>query len=396
VSVRDNRKPPFAWVSLAALEAIERGLPRTRQASARNAYLALAQAASSRADHDHREGDPLESVARFACVSSRRLGDHLRDLAGVGLVHIETRRDEVGRDLASHYVILDAPRSDESSDRGDNPSDRSDGSGDRLAADLSSVASGPTRAGVTAVDVEEERDEVTDEARVRALGSVPVSLSDLEVQAVEELADLVAARGGKLTEAHRAAIVAASRAAADVDPFEAARGLSRYYGRSGRGAEAPITDIAALFTSEVGRRRRAPVEAPRKFEFRKPAGRRSIVPAAVVGLPADLERPGKGVIEAWQQVRDHLRASAPESTWAIYLEPLELAGFTTSLVTELDDSVERPLRTLYLTAPVEKVSTLETHHLRFIRGWVAHVFGAELPVRIVEAVSASAVAGAAA
>ena len=129
MSVRDGRRPPFAWVALDALAVIRRDLPATRQAGARNALLALAEAASQRHDGAHADGDPLSEIAPLACLSKRRLRDHLADLKKVGLVRIEERRDDAGRDLSTLYVLLDSPGGAKSSYRGDGtPDTEADGS----------------------------------------------------------------------------------------------------------------------------------------------------------------------------------------------------------------------------------------------------------------------------
>lgn len=140
--VRDGRRQPFSWVTNDSLRAIRDGLPVTRQAGARNALLALAEAASQRRDGHHREGDPLVRLTALAGVSERRLRDHLKELEALGLVRVEAPRDPVGRDLAKVYVLADAPGSDESSDRGVELSDRSDETADESSVDPSD----PTRA----------------------------------------------------------------------------------------------------------------------------------------------------------------------------------------------------------------------------------------------------------
>lgn len=107
MSVRDDRLPPFAWLALDDLERIRRGLPPGRQGAARNALLALAEAASRRRDGRHRngDGDTLRDLAGIAGVSERRLRDHLRDLAALDLIRVEEARDDAGRDLPTTYVL---------------------------------------------------------------------------------------------------------------------------------------------------------------------------------------------------------------------------------------------------------------------------------------------------
>jgi hypothetical protein len=115
VSLRDGRRPPFTWVANDAMAVIRRGVPASRQAGVRNAYLATAEAASARGDHEHREGDTIAEIARFACVTERRIREHLQELEFLGLIDIEKRHDVTGRDIAARYEIRDAPRSDDSS-----------------------------------------------------------------------------------------------------------------------------------------------------------------------------------------------------------------------------------------------------------------------------------------
>jgi hypothetical protein len=119
VSLRDTRRPPFTWVANDAMAVIRREVPATRQAGVRNAYLATAEAASARGDHEHREGDTITEIARFACVTERRIREHLQELEYLGLIDVEKRQDVTGRDLATRYEIRDAPRPDKSSYRSD-------------------------------------------------------------------------------------------------------------------------------------------------------------------------------------------------------------------------------------------------------------------------------------
>jgi hypothetical protein len=117
MSVRDQRRPSFAWIALSALDRVKQDLPESRQPGARNALLALAEAASRRRDGHHEHGDTLKDLAAAARLSTKRLRDHLRDLERIGLVRILEARDDRGRDLPSVYVLLDG--GDESSHRGD-------------------------------------------------------------------------------------------------------------------------------------------------------------------------------------------------------------------------------------------------------------------------------------
>lgn len=235
------------------------------------------------------------------------------------------------------------------------------------------------------------------EARVRALDSGPGELSESETQALDELAALLNARGGDLTDRDRASLVAAARAAAPINPNAVARRLEAFYGSGRRGANQPITDIVALFITEIGRRTPppAPASAGRTLEFRAPSRRKAAEPSAPAapssptGLPADLEAPGRELRKSWQQIRDGLRGSTEESTWNIWLAPLELVGFTTTLVTDLDDD-ERPLRTVYLTTPADQVQWIQTRFARFLNDWVMSVLGEHVSVEIVTAEAAAA------
>jgi hypothetical protein len=107
MSVRDDRLPPFAWLALDDLERIRRDVPAGRQAAARNALLALAEAASRRRDGRHRgqRGDTLRELATLSGVSERRLRDPLRELERVGLCRIEEARDAHNRPLPTTYVL---------------------------------------------------------------------------------------------------------------------------------------------------------------------------------------------------------------------------------------------------------------------------------------------------
>lgn len=140
--VRDKRRAPFAWVTVDALRAIRRHLPTERRTGARDALLALAEAASQRRDAHHEDGDTLAELSALSGLSDRRLRDYLRDLEAIGLIAIETRHDLAGRDLPKVYSLLDAPPrkatgggSDAASDRGDEPTDgATDGASDPTCA----------------------------------------------------------------------------------------------------------------------------------------------------------------------------------------------------------------------------------------------------------------------
>lgn len=142
MGVRDKRRAPFAWITLEALQQIRRELPVIRQPGARDALLALAEAASNRRDGQHQAGDPLKLLAGLSGLSERRLRAHLRDLEALGLIAIEARRDERGANLPSLYTLCDSPQPDESSDRGARTSDRGDGPHD----DPDDESSDPARA----------------------------------------------------------------------------------------------------------------------------------------------------------------------------------------------------------------------------------------------------------
>lgn len=135
MNVRDRRLPPFAWISLAALKHLREALPDQRAQGARNALLALAEAASLRHDPRHRDGDTLRDLSALTHMSERRLRDHLGELEAIGLVRIDRPTDHAGRDLPARYVLTDPSGSDESSDRADELDDKS-----------SRDPSGPTRA----------------------------------------------------------------------------------------------------------------------------------------------------------------------------------------------------------------------------------------------------------
>jgi hypothetical protein len=124
VSVRDKR-PAFTWVTNASLGLIRRTLASGQQLAARNALLALAEAASRRRDGEHREGDTLAELAALAGTSERRLRPHLRELEALGLIQISEEKDERGGDRPTIYTLLDGG-SDDSSDRGDAASGGSD------------------------------------------------------------------------------------------------------------------------------------------------------------------------------------------------------------------------------------------------------------------------------
>lgn len=123
MSVRDERRAPWAWVTISALRTIRSRVAVTRQAGARNALLSLSEAASNRRDGHHREGDTLRTVAALAGMSERRLRDHMRELADIGLIEIRGSHDGAGRDLPKVYVLKDGP--DESSGRSDGTADDS-------------------------------------------------------------------------------------------------------------------------------------------------------------------------------------------------------------------------------------------------------------------------------
>jgi hypothetical protein len=143
MSVADHRRPPFAWIALQALERVRREVPMSQQRGARNALLALAEAASRRRDGHHKEGDTLRDLAAYGCVSERRMRDQLQILAAAGLVCIEEARDAAGRDLPTTYILIGG--------------DESSAPSDEATSAASSAASAPTRARQTRREEKESK-----------------------------------------------------------------------------------------------------------------------------------------------------------------------------------------------------------------------------------------------
>lgn len=353
-----------------------------------------------------------DTLATACETTDRTIRDHLTVLEHNGVIARRHQQRGDGSRRNDEYLLL-APWVNEWPDgtpvqRPLSPIQPEDSSGADLP-DISSARSEPTgnlkqgqpevsdrsnRKQASGQERPKEQPEKNDqaervsEARVRALDPVPLELSDSERSAVDGLAYLLSMRSRELTERDRAGLVAAMRAAAPVDPAPAVRALEAWYGEQGRGAKQPINSITALLTTELARRTSAPEPRPSRFVFRKPsnpgAARQPAETSDRVTLPADLQPPTDRLLRDWQAVRDQLRAASRETTWAIWLEPLKLAGYTTSLVTELDDDTERPLRTLYITAPADTIAWVETRMTRLIRATVTSVLGDDIPVRIVE------------
>lgn len=99
---------PFARVKLDALALIRAELPERRWDGARDAVLALCESAARRRDFGHERGDTLQDLVGFAANGEKRLKDHLRELAALGMVEILPQTDGVGRDLASLYKLTPA------------------------------------------------------------------------------------------------------------------------------------------------------------------------------------------------------------------------------------------------------------------------------------------------
>lgn len=106
MSVRDKREP-FAWVTLRALELIRRELPGREATGARNAVLSLVEAAARRHDGHHAQGDTISELATYAGLTPKRLRPHLLALERLGIIETEARTDEYGRTLPTIYTLLD-------------------------------------------------------------------------------------------------------------------------------------------------------------------------------------------------------------------------------------------------------------------------------------------------
>jgi hypothetical protein len=89
---------------------IEDRVPQTRRLGARNAYLALRQAAAEASDFDAARGYTLERLSRVALVSERRLRDSLKDLALIGLVERRAKLDDWGRSEPTLYALVEGAK----------------------------------------------------------------------------------------------------------------------------------------------------------------------------------------------------------------------------------------------------------------------------------------------
>lgn len=194
-------KPPFAWVRLDGLERI-RQLPPPRQKGARDAYLALAETASRNHDGAHDTAYTLKAISTNAAGSDRRLRGYLQDLASIGLIEVADERDDVGRDLATTYLLLDSAREDRTSDHGearsDSPDTKPSPRSDTSVSETASEVSDPTRARPTSLEEEEqEEDQHLSSDAVPAPDPEPAPVDPEVVRLCHLLANLITDRDPK-------------------------------------------------------------------------------------------------------------------------------------------------------------------------------------------------------
>lgn len=286
MTVSDRRLPPFAWISLAALKLIRERLPTRSQQAARNALLALAEAASLRHDGQHRQGDTLLELSALSGVSERRLRDHLAELEELGLVRVERRVDDANRDLPTKYVLTEPPGSDETSDRPDETTSKR-----------------PPKRPTHRARVNDEKSKNTE------------------------------------------------------PPPPPEGGRSRDHAAHRR-------DLAAWAQEHYPDH--APDLVAQRVAWLPPGTPASALEALLTAGPTD------ELASAWQRVREALELSVPNSTYRIWLEPLEPHAL-------LDDS------TLVVTAPAEVYRWVRDRFDNVLQSSVADVLGAGVRAHVVNA-----------
>lgn len=388
-----DKRTAWAWLELRALARIDFHVPARDCAGVRNAYLTLCQVAAIELDGNH---DGFEASRKVLMahgrISENTLDKHLGTLQRLGLVEVETRTAGNGAGLPNRYVLVDSPAADAPATPDPTATIAPPATAARGVANAQPLP--PQRARVDGWKKEEEEREgesAGEHADDQDQGGTP---APNESAVVAALTPLLEQRGQTLTLHDQLNIRAALNAppVAGVDVVAAAGRLATNYGPDGKAGRRPIVNIGGLLAAELsnstaaresegterarrGRRRRGAVEPTRS------AASLANVLRVHHALPAATEAPWPQLTAAWEQMRDVLRQSVPQSTWGIYLESLQLAGCLT--VTTEDAGGERSHRVLMLTADEDYATWVAGRFGGLIAEATGRTFGPTVSVELV-------------
>lgn len=391
IQARDGRRQPFLWCSLDAMAHLRSIAEGPELMKLRSVYVAFCELAARGMDGDHRGfSAKRDELPAAAGISDRRIGPYLNQLVECGLLEVEERVDAFGRSVPNVYRLVDAPTE----------------SGGDAASPLPPTPrhSHPRRRGVTASppsrarpDGVEEEEELREGVSASAHGQVSEEgdhPDDREGAIAAVLDPLLGQRDTRMRASDRLQLRGVLKAAPDgVDVLAAAGRLAANYGPDGKAAQRPIGNIAALLAEELSRSSiaRELTTSPRRRRGAGPV--RSTAERHLRihrGRPAGAEPPFAKLEEAWGDVRDELRSAVSDAMWNLWLEPLQLLGFVTTLIENAGDADAQPERVLLLGAGPETVAWVAGRYGRLITEVITALMGPHVSVELVAVQAAAA------
>jgi hypothetical protein len=310
MSVKDRRKAPFIWASIAALDHLRANWSDdagARPAIGRSVYYALCELANE----DHAREQIHENSGRFrtsrkriveqAGVSDKPIDKALRELERIGLLHVERTESEGSRPGAiSSYTLLEPGET-----YGASPEVEANQRTELVRT--SSGASPEVGSERTElVRTSPYREKKNSKKEKKCENHTPADLPELVEAPLRQAAD---AKDGHLDPAavHRACKASPGRDhALEAEKFTA-------WHLHGNGVNAPLGNVATAFRSWL---EKAPVSPP-KSDGAVSSSRR--IPTEPV---VETER----AAEAWKTAKQLLSKQMPSSTFQLWFEPLEVAG----------------------------------------------------------------------
>lgn len=309
MSVKDRRKAPFIWASIAALDHLRANWSDdagARPAVGRSVYYALCELANE----DHAREQIHENSGRFrtsrkriveqAGVSDKPVDKALRELERIGLLHIERTESDGSRPGAiSSYVLLEPGET-----CGASPEVEAN-----QRAELVRTSSGASpevgEKGAEVVRTSPYR-EKKNSRRKKCEDQAAADLPALIEAPLRQAAD---AKGAHLDHA---AVIRACKTFTGRDHAGEAEKFAAWHLR-GNGVNAPLRDVAQAFRSWLERAPVVPPSSSRATGAKAPKGGEPI---------AETDR----ALQAWEQAKRALAASLPDSTFELWIAALEAAG----------------------------------------------------------------------
>jgi hypothetical protein len=342
LSVRDGRRPPFVWVTVASLAHLRIEWDAKRAEVRKGVGLAVYHALCEMANSDRVRGPIGDDSGRFrtskssigelAGISSRSVERACNELARIDMLMIESDRQGENRPgRPSYYTLLEPGQTSA------NTSDPADIEGTTEVRTPSDKASDPSSKRPPAERTPPSKEKKKQQKKEESAPPTEPDFSILPATVSAPLRQASDAKGGVLDPQ---GVKRAMDTFPNVDHAEEAEKFA-YWHLHGNGKKAPLKGVSQAFRSWL---KKAP-EAE--------AGKVTKLPVAP---PVDLEKLAEGLPDAeraWTEALPTLERSVPGSTFRLWVEPLSAAG------AEGD--------TLYLTGPDGQRAWTEKRYSGLIR-----------------------------